>query len=152
MCLAWEITREIIIIAILHSFFHSLFSPLSLSLFSLGAGTFGTVRQGIYRPLSGEPPVKCALKFLKPTEELPNQKAEILREADAMAMLDHPNIVRLYGKNLPPSLSLSLPPLFLSLPLSPSLPLSSLSPSSLSLLPYLPCRKECLFLLPLAFP
>lgn len=63
----------------------------------LGAGTFGTVRQGVYRPLSGEPPVKCALKFLKPTEELPNQKAEILREADAMAMLDHPNIVRLYG-------------------------------------------------------
>ncbi len=64
----------------------------------IGAGTFGTVKKGIYRPKSGESAVECALKCLKPTEELPNQKAEILREADAMANLDHPNIVRLFGE------------------------------------------------------
>ena len=39
-----------------------------------GAGTFGTVRAGIYRPKNGEPEVKCAVKCLKPTDELPNQK------------------------------------------------------------------------------
>ncbi|KAL5486969.1 hypothetical protein EMCRGX_G019516 [Ephydatia muelleri] len=63
----------------------------------LGAGTFGTVRLGVYRPKNGEPEVQCALKYLKQADELPNQKAEILREADAMAALDHGNIVRLYG-------------------------------------------------------
>nr|BAA81723.2 protein tyrosine kinase [Ephydatia fluviatilis] len=63
----------------------------------LGAGTFGTVRLGVYRPKNGEPEVQCALKYLKQSEELPNQKAEILREADAMAALDHCNIVRLFG-------------------------------------------------------
>ena len=66
--------------------------------YRIGAGTFGTVKKGIYRPKSGERAIECALKCLKPTEELPNQKAEILREADAMANLDHPNIVRLVGK------------------------------------------------------
>ena len=40
----------------------------------IGAGTFGTVRLGIYRPKNGEPEMKCALKCLKPNEELPNQK------------------------------------------------------------------------------
>ena len=64
----------------------------------VGAGTFGTVKKGIYRPKSGEKAIECALKCLKPTEELPNQKAEILREADSMANLNHPNIVRLVGK------------------------------------------------------
>ncbi len=64
----------------------------------IGAGTFGTVKKGIYRPKSGEKAIECALKCLKPTDELPNQKAEILREADAMANLNHPNIVRLVGK------------------------------------------------------
>ena len=73
----------------------------------IGAGTFGTVRRGLYRPKNGEPEVECALKYLKPTEELPNQKSEILREADAMAMLDHPNIVRLYGENLCPFMYIS---------------------------------------------
>ena len=39
-----------------------------------GAGTFGMVRAGVYRPKNGEPEVKCAVKCLKPTDELPNQK------------------------------------------------------------------------------
>ena len=28
----------------------------------------------MYRPKNGEPEVQCALKYLKPAEELPNQK------------------------------------------------------------------------------
>ena len=48
------------------------FLPSFLSC-SIGAGTFGTVRAGIYKPKNGQPEVKCALKCLKPTEELPNQ-------------------------------------------------------------------------------
>ena len=40
----------------------------------LGAGTFGTVRAGIYKPKNGGPQVECAIKALKPMDELPNQK------------------------------------------------------------------------------
>ena len=50
----------------------------------------------MYRPRNGGAEVPCALKKLK-TDEAANQKSEILREADAMAALDHPNIVRLIG-------------------------------------------------------
>ena len=39
-----------------------------------GAGTFGTVRAGIYRPKNGGPEVECAIKVLKPADECPNQK------------------------------------------------------------------------------
>ena len=39
-----------------------------------GAGTFGTVRAGIYKPKNGGPAVECAIKVLKPADELPNQK------------------------------------------------------------------------------
>ena len=39
-----------------------------------GAGTFGTVRAGIYKPKNGAPEVECAIKVLKPAEEMPNQK------------------------------------------------------------------------------
>ena len=41
---------------------------------SLGAGTFGTVRAGVYKPKNGGPEVECAVKVLKPADELPNQK------------------------------------------------------------------------------
>ena len=40
----------------------------------VGAGTFGTVRAGIYKPRNGGPEVECAIKVLKPAEELGNQK------------------------------------------------------------------------------
>ena len=40
----------------------------------LGAGTFGTVKAGVYKPKNGGPPVDCAIKALKPMDELPNQK------------------------------------------------------------------------------
>ena len=42
--------------------------------FHLGAGTFGTVRAGIYKPKNGGPQVECAIKALKPMDELPTQK------------------------------------------------------------------------------
>ena len=60
-----------------------------------GAGVFGKVHEGTYVPRSG-PAVSCALKKLK-TDEAANHKSEILREADAMAALEHPHIVRLIG-------------------------------------------------------
>ena len=56
---------------------------------------FGKVMEGTYTPQNG-PPVPCALKKLK-TDETSNHKTEILREADAMAALEHANIVRLLG-------------------------------------------------------
>ncbi|CAI8045899.1 Tyrosine-protein kinase ZAP-70 [Geodia barretti] len=64
---------------------------------SLGAGTFGAVRAAVYKPKNGEPQVECAVKCLKTDNQGTNERSEILREADAMAMLDHPYIVRLYG-------------------------------------------------------
>ncbi len=123
-----------------------------------GAGTFGTVRAGIYRPKSGEPEVKCAIKCLKPTDELPNQKVSPVRGTDVVVTLP-PFLSRsfLLSRSLPPSLSLSIPssldPSFLSRSLPPSLllsippflsrsllplsiPPSSLDPSSLPLLPH----------------
>ena len=45
-----------------------------------GAGTFGTVRAGIYRPKNGGPELECAVKALKPMDELPNQKVMPSRE------------------------------------------------------------------------
>ena len=62
---------------------------------TVGAGVFGKVHEGTYVPRSG-PVVSCALKKLK-TNEAANHKTEILREADAMAALEHPHIVRLIG-------------------------------------------------------
>ena len=50
----------------------------------------------MYRPRNGGNEIPCALKKLK-TDEAANQKSEILREADSMAALEHPNIVRLIG-------------------------------------------------------
>ena len=39
-----------------------------------GAGTFGTVKAGTYKPKNGGPEVECAIKALKPVDEFPNQK------------------------------------------------------------------------------
>ncbi len=40
----------------------------------VGAGTFGTVRAGTYKPKNGGPEIEVAIKALKPVDELPNQK------------------------------------------------------------------------------
>ena len=69
--------------------------PLTCGVVLLGAGVFGKVLEGTYVPQSG-PPIPCALKKLK-TDEASNHKTEILREADAMAALEHSHIVRLLG-------------------------------------------------------
>ena len=53
----------------------------------------------MYRPRNGGNEIPCALKKLK-TDEAANQKSEILREADAMAALEHPNIVKLIGTHV----------------------------------------------------
>ena len=50
----------------------------------------------MYRPRNGGNEVPCAVKKLKPGEAA-DQKSEILQEANAMAALEHPNIVRLIG-------------------------------------------------------
>jgi len=57
---------------------------------------FGKVLEGNYHPQNGSPEIQCALKKLK-TSEGSSQKSEILQEADAMAALDHPNIIKLIG-------------------------------------------------------
>jgi len=57
---------------------------------------FGKVLEGNYHPQNGSPEQQCALKKLK-TTEASTQKSEILQEADAMAALDHPNIIKLIG-------------------------------------------------------
>ena len=48
--------------------------PSLLTLMYLGAGTFGAVRAGIYRPRAGGPEVKCAVKCLKQSSEDPVPK------------------------------------------------------------------------------
>jgi len=54
------------------------------------------VLEGMYRPRNGGNEIPCALKKLK-KDAAANQKSEIFQEADAMAALDHPNVVRLIG-------------------------------------------------------
>ena len=52
--------------------------------------------EGMYRPRNGGNEIPCALKKLK-TDEAANRKLEFLQDADVMAALEHPNIVRLIG-------------------------------------------------------
>ena len=61
----------------------------------LGVGVLGKVLKGTYTPQSG-PPVPCAIKTLK-TDIASSHNTEIIEEADAMAGLEHPYIVRLIG-------------------------------------------------------
>ena len=53
----------------------------------LGAGTFGTVRAGVYKPKNGGAEVECAIKVLKPAEELGNQKVEFLCSSQCAIVL-----------------------------------------------------------------
>ena len=52
------------------------FLTLHCMIVPVGAGTFGTVRAGVYKPKNGGPEVECAIKVLKPADELPNQKVK----------------------------------------------------------------------------
>eukprot|EP00794_Sanderia_malayensis_P007957 gene7957-8815_t len=61
----------------------------------LGHGNFGSVLKGVYVMPNGRS-VPVAVKTLK-EEDIPNQKSEIIHEAEIMAKLDHPNIVRMIG-------------------------------------------------------
>jgi hypothetical protein len=61
----------------------------------LGGGQFGAVLLGTYSVRGGQD-IKVAIKQLK-SNDVPNARAEILKEANAMALLDHPHIVRLIG-------------------------------------------------------
>ncbi|XP_067137669.1 tyrosine-protein kinase Shark-like isoform X3 [Centruroides vittatus] len=60
----------------------------------IGSGNFGEVLRGVFA--TGPMEVQFALKMLK-NNSVPNQKTEILKEAQMMAALDHPHIVRLIG-------------------------------------------------------
>ncbi|XP_077981371.1 tyrosine-protein kinase SYK-like [Glandiceps talaboti] len=62
---------------------------------TLGKGNFGSVVKGIYRTDGQDVPV--AVKTLKEEEKIPNKKTEIMKEAELMARLDHPYIVRMIG-------------------------------------------------------
>lgn len=56
-------------------FLSLIFLPPSLPLLLFtGAGTFGAVRAGIYRPRAGGGEVKCAVKCLKQSSEDPVPK------------------------------------------------------------------------------
>jgi len=61
----------------------------------IGHGNFGSVMKGIFT-LANNQKISVAVKTLK-EEDIPSQRSEILSEADIMAKLDHPNIVRLVG-------------------------------------------------------
>eukprot|EP00117_Sycon_ciliatum_P044633 scpid53272/ scgid5489/ Tyrosine-protein kinase SYK len=62
----------------------------------LGSGNFGSVLLGTYSLPRTRKRVQVAVKMLK-VDDVPNQRDEILREAQTMAGLDHPHIVRLVG-------------------------------------------------------
>ena len=50
--------------------------------------------KGIFRPRNGDNEIPCAVRKVY---EAGNQKKRILLEADIMAAVEHPNIVRLIG-------------------------------------------------------
>ncbi|XP_065657700.1 uncharacterized protein LOC101239033 isoform X3 [Hydra vulgaris] len=70
----------------------------------LGQGNFGSVVKGVYM-LKNNKYVAVAVKTLK-EEDIPGQKSEIVKEAEIMSKLDHPNIVRLIGVTQSPGFML----------------------------------------------
>ncbi|XP_065679732.1 tyrosine-protein kinase SYK-like isoform X1 [Hydra vulgaris] len=70
----------------------------------LGHGNFGSVVKGVYL-LKNNKSVAVAVKTLK-EEDIPGQKSEIVKEAEIMSKLDHPNIVRLIGVTQSPGFML----------------------------------------------
>ncbi|XP_065657698.1 uncharacterized protein LOC136082409 [Hydra vulgaris] len=70
----------------------------------LGQGNFGSVVKGVYM-LKNNKSVAVAVKTLK-EEDIPGQKSEIVKEAEIMSKLDHPNIVRLIGVTQSPGFML----------------------------------------------
>ncbi|XP_072027836.1 tyrosine-protein kinase SYK-like [Amphiura filiformis] len=61
----------------------------------IGKGNFGSVLKGTYKMQGRLIPV--AVKTLKTESGIPNSKPEIIKEAEIMAGLDHPHIVRMIG-------------------------------------------------------
>ncbi|KAH9521249.1 hypothetical protein DERF_004923 [Dermatophagoides farinae] len=78
----------------------------------IGNGYFGDVFLATIPSLHGSSNINLAVKMLK-SHAVPQQKAEILREAQTMAKLDHRHIVRLIGvcENDPFMLVMELAPL-----------------------------------------
>lgn len=62
----------------------------------LGAGAFGDVNKGLYRPGAAGTEVIVAIKVLKenPTRE---ERGELMKEATLMAQFAHPNVIGLVG-------------------------------------------------------
>uniref|UniRef100_UPI00358E3001 tyrosine-protein kinase SYK-like n=1 Tax=Myxine glutinosa TaxID=7769 RepID=UPI00358E3001 len=61
----------------------------------LGSGNFGSVLRGIYKFTKKD--MAVAVKVLKAVEDPEARRAELLQEAEFMAQLDHPFIVRIVG-------------------------------------------------------
>ncbi|XP_046339627.1 tyrosine-protein kinase SYK-like [Haliotis rufescens] len=61
----------------------------------LGSGQFGSVVKGVC--LLGKKEIPVAIKTLKNEDYKPDQKPEIVREAEVMQELDHKHIVRMIG-------------------------------------------------------
>ncbi|XP_072172858.1 tyrosine-protein kinase SYK-like [Diadema setosum] len=61
----------------------------------IGKGNFGSVLKG--KCLVNGQPIPVAVKTLKADLGIPNSEPEIMREAELMAGLDHPHIVRMIG-------------------------------------------------------
>ena len=58
----------------------------------LGAGTFGTVYRGRHRFLD----IDVAVKFIDPSPFGAAGPGQLLQEAQLMARLDHPNLLRVF--------------------------------------------------------
>lgn len=73
-----------------------LHSQVTLDTVPLGRGAFGEVFKGKYMPVGGTEPTEVAVKRMIGEPKRPNCQ-EFCTEASIMAMLEHRNVVALYG-------------------------------------------------------
>jgi serine/threonine protein kinase len=69
----------------------------------LGAGSFGTVYRGRHRFLD----IDVAVKLIEPSGLGAGSPSQILQEAQLMARLDHPNLLRVFDAGVVEGISIS---------------------------------------------